>query len=460
MKSLKITNLLWCFIFLFSIISVFKNVNNLVPQAFAAEDLTCRGGAGAIFNFQNCPDIFYRDPSKTCQQTAQDMNCYQSGTGDSNQCSYYIRWSCPGKHTLGDGCEENMEGPFMSNPGFNENFCGVQQIDCALKNGGSKEVQSKDVMGGCSTSTTPPGDTQPGPTQPPVSTPAPTPIEICQGVTLEVETGSGQIVTGGENLQITKGEELRIKVNSGNNYYVMNVMNSNGLSGRVCSKPMNFAGVVNSECPSYPNYTSVDTSNSWWGSSITIRLEGYSSNGQVINNCRADVRVSYIEAAAVTPTPSPTATPSVTPTPTEAPVATTPSITPTPSVTPTETPTPTPVLTVTPTEIPVDVTPSVTPSPTMGETPTPTPDATGGSSDNSPETQALVPTPSPTATPTPEITLHSGSVIGGIIGGETFGRVLGASSTLSPTGVNLEVVTALVMLSMIFPVMYFGRKYI
>jgi hypothetical protein len=446
MKSKQIVKILWTFIFLFVCLAYLKNKDNISSHVLAAEDYTCY--ASSYFQFRYCPETFERGPNETCMGAAQRLGCYQAGSGDDPaSCQYYYRYSCPDNHDLwsGNGCELNKEGPFSSNPGFNENFCGIEQIDCLQYNGESRHVASKDVMGSCSDSGGGTGGSGGGgyssPT--PTPTPVPAPIEICEGVSLEVETGSGQTVTGGQNLQITKGDELRIKVNSGNNYYVMNVMNSQGLSGRVCSHPMNFAGVVNSECPVYPNYSSVDTSSSWWGDSITIRLEGYTSGGEVIHNCKADVRVTFL-AATPTATPIPTPTPTVT-------------ISPTPETTPiVATPNPTPA----PTESPVDITPSITPTPSEvpgdimpPNTPLPTPTPSGAEVESSNEHVATV-------VVTPTTTASINSTLGAIMGMSNGGRVLGVSTTLSPTGINVDIVISIVLLSLVFPITHFGRKYI
>jgi hypothetical protein len=149
-----------------------------------------------------------------------------------------------------------------------------------------------------------------------------TPIEVCPGLTLEVTTDSGKTAVSGQTLTITKGDNLSVKVKSTGKYYVLKVMNWNGQTGKVCSEPKNFAGVVNSQCPTYPSGLNVDTSDNFWDKQFVVRLEGYTSGGEVIDNCREDVKVNY---ATETPTPTPTNTPTPTPTgtitPTPTPVA-------------------------------------------------------------------------------------------------------------------------------------------
>ncbi len=167
--------LLTIFILLGGFLFIFQNFKELNTQVSAAEDLTCNGGADAYYYaFRNCPDTFERRPDERCIDTAQRLQCYQSGEGDSNQCMYYVTYSCPGKHTFGGGCEEIAGAP-SSSCQFNENFCGIQQCDCFMKNGSSREVAGRDMTATCGQNTTPPVVENPAPIVPPtpVTPPAP-----------------------------------------------------------------------------------------------------------------------------------------------------------------------------------------------------------------------------------------------------------------------------------------------
>lgn len=114
----------------------------------AAEVCDCNGGSDGIYNFQLCPDTFCRDAAtETCQMAAQRLGCYRSGEGEGG-CIDYYRYYCPDKHTFGDGCQENSEGPFDDNPGFKPG-CGIQQIDCITDSGSSREVESRDITDQC-----------------------------------------------------------------------------------------------------------------------------------------------------------------------------------------------------------------------------------------------------------------------------------------------------------------------
>ncbi len=195
-------------------------------------------------------------------------------------------------------------------------------------------------------------------------TPTPPVIEVCPGLTLEASTSSGQVATTGGKITMTRGDVLHVKVKSTSNRYVMTAMRGDGQVGNVCSQPKNFAGVVDSQCPVYPSPFDINTGSNFWNNGFIVRLEGYTSGGTVIDNCRADIRVVLTD---ITPTPTPTNTP-----------------TPTPTNTPTPTPTPTGAITPTVT---------LTPTPTPTNTPTPSPTPTGTSTPSA--------TPTPTATPAP-----------------------------------------------------------
>jgi hypothetical protein len=315
--------------------------------------------------------------------------------------------------TLHANCLENRQ-PIGNNPVGNyipSNFCGYWQIDCNHNicgcGGGScgasippNSNDGYDFVGGYDTSgcgivpTTPPvtpppvtpppgnqcgicpndgssnmccgngswagqcGDGLPhswydgwlacnvAPTQPPPITPAPT-CPSAPTLTITVEDGTPKA----GNVIAPIGADIYVNIDGNGMNYIMTVLRGDGQVGRVCTKPINILGVVNAECNN-PNHF---TFSNWYGGSAIIRVEGV-QNGQIINNCRTQYRISTPAVVTPTPTPSPTPTGLPTATPTNTP---TPTPTPTglPSATPTNTPTPTPTGTTTPTASP-------TPTPT------------------------------------------------------------------------------------------------